>query len=272
MRRPTVVEPVSGTDMVMGAVMASGRLARRTTRLAGQVAEPVVRLAVDPPLVPHRWRPIRRLEQWAEEWRVRRSTLLQQSVEAGSGAVAGAAEKVLPLIDLTQVVNGVLDRLDLDIIAGSVLSDLDLAVVVDQVIDELDIGAVVNQALAEVDLTEVVISRVDLAAVVQEALNRLDLTEIVQERVDLAEIAEQVMDDIDLPEIIQESTGSVASEAVQSARLRSVDADEKIAQIADKVMLRMRRGRNLKADVALEAQQQEIEEREESTAERGGAP
>jgi hypothetical protein len=262
--------------MAMGAVMASGRAARSTARAAGRLAAPFVRVAVDPPLVPYRWRPISRLERWGRDWQDQRGSLVRSSVEAGTAVAADAAEVVLPLVDLTPLVNGVLDRLDLDAIAASALDDLDLTAVVDQVIDELDVGDVLDRALGEVDLTEVVVEQVDLGEVVDKALDDLDLTQIVltrvdltavvnavvgqldltalvQDNVDLAEIAEQVMDDIDLPQIIQESTGSVASEAVQSARLSSVNADDALSRFADRLLLR-RRGRGVQSGAALDGE------------------
>lgn len=249
--------------MAMGAVLAGARLAQRSASRATRVAAPLVRLAVDPPLVPHAWRPVRRLEGWGRDWQQRRRALVHSSVDATSELAASVAEVVLPMVDLTPVVNGVLDRLDLDLIATQTLDGLDLAVIVDQalrevdltsvVIQQVDLGHVVAQALDEMDLTEIVLSRVDLVAVVHAALDGLDLTAIVQQRVDLAGIAEQVVDDIDLPQIIQESTGSVASEAVQSARLTSVEADEALSRLADRVLRRAKR--RLDSGAALEAEQ-----------------
>ena len=260
----------------MGAVMATGRTARRGVRVARRLAGPVVRTAIDPPVVPQRWRPVRLLEKWGRQWQDQRGALVASGVDGVTAAAATAAEVVLPLVDLTPLVQGVLERLDLDAVASRAIDDLDLATVVAQVIDELDVGQVVDHALSEVDLTrvvvddvdlgrvvgaaldqvdltKVVVTKVDLGAVVYAALDRLDLTEIVMERVDLAGIAEQVVDDIDLPDLIQESTGSVASEAVQSARLQGVSADEKISAVADRLLLRFGKGRNVGSGAALEA-------------------
>lgn len=262
----------------MGAVMASGRLARRSFGRARRIVAPVVRVAVDPPLVPHAWRPIRRFEEWGRDWHSQRRSLVRASVDATTQIAANAAEVVLPMVDLTPVVHGVLERLDLDAITSQALADLDLTSVVDQVIGELDVGVVLNdalrevdltavvveqvdlghvvgQALDEIDLTQVVLTRVDLERVVTAVLDKLDLTAIVEQRVDLAGIAEQVIDDIDLPQIIQESTGSVASEAVQSARMTSFDADDSISAFADKLLLR-RRQRTVQSGAQLEGESQ----------------
>lgn len=247
----------------MGAVIASGRVARSTARTAGRVAAPFVRVVVDPPLVPYRWRPIRQLEAWGRQWQDQRGTLVRSSVETGTDVAAEVAEVILPLIDLTPLVNGVLGRLDLNVVVDQVIDELDVGDVLDRalgevdltevVVQQVDLGQVVDEALDDLDLTQVVLTRVDLAAVVYAVLAQLDLTAIVQDNVDLATIAEQVMDDIDLPGIIQESTGSVASEAVQSARMSSVHADDSISRVADRLLLR-RRGRGVKTDAALDAE------------------
>lgn len=268
-----VVEPVSTTDMAMGAVMASGRLARRSWRLAGRVTgtlgAPLVRLAVDPPVVPHAWRPVRRLEGWGRDWQAHRSSLVRAGIDATTEVAANAAHVVLPMVDLTPVVQGVLDRLDLASVVAQVIDELDVGVVLDDALREVDLtevvtqqvdlGAVVGSALGQVDLTEVVLTRVDLHAVVTAALDTLDLTSLVQQRVDLATLAERVMEDIDLPEIIQESTGSVASEAVQSARLAGVDADVRISRFADRMLFRVR-GRGLDSGARLEGDPNRDEE------------
>jgi hypothetical protein len=256
--------------MAMGAVLAGGRLAQRSATRAVRVATPLVRLAVDPPLVPPAWRPVRRLEAWGRDWQARRGALVRTSVDATSELAADAAELVLPMLDLTPVVNGVLDLLDLDSIVMQTLDGLDLAVVVDQalrevdltgvVLEQVDLARVVVAALDDMDLTKVVLARVDLVAVVNAALDGLDLTAIVQQQVDLTGIAEQVVEDIDLPQIIQESTGSVASEAVQSARLSSVDADEAISRLADKMLFRAKR-RGVQSGAALEGETPEEEKR-----------
>jgi hypothetical protein len=58
---------------------------------------------------------------------------------------------------------------------------------------------------------------------------------------DLVGLADQVIEGIDLPEIIRESTGTVASEVVRGVRMQSIDADEAIARVVDRLFLRRRR-------------------------------
>lgn len=63
----------------------------------------------------------------------------------------------------------------------------------------------------------------------------------VLERIDLAAIANQIVDDIDLPEIIRESSGAMASESVVGVRMRGIEADEKVSQLVDRLLLRRAR-------------------------------
>ena len=90
-----------------------------------------------------------------------------------------------------------------------------------------------------------VVSRLDIEAVATDALEQIDLTEIVLQQVDLVRVAEYVVQGIDLPEIIRESTGTVASETVRGLRMQGVDADVAVARIADRLLHRRRRPRQL---------------------------
>jgi hypothetical protein len=276
-----VLPPVSGQDVVLGATLAGSRLALRAGRRVGRALAPVVRLAVDPPLVPRPLRLKPRLDGWGRLWQTERTAIVAAGVGAGTDLTQRTVDAVLPLVDLTPVVESVLARLDLDTVVGSALAsmdldpiaqsaldDLDLAQVVATALQEIDItgivveqvalGQVVTAALDQLDLTEIVVSRVDLERVVVAALDTLDLTAIVQQRVDLATIAEDVVDDIDLPEIIRASTGGIATEGVRSVRMQSVQADEAVSRLADRLLIRIRR-RNVETDVALEAEQQDAE-------------
>lgn len=107
---------------------------------------------------------------------------------------------------------------------------------IDRVIDAL-IPAVVERVLRQIDLTAVVKRHVDLDALVAD----VDMAAVIK-RLDLVGLAEQVLDAIDLPEIIRESTGTMASETVREVRMRTITADEAVARIADRILLRLRRG------------------------------
>ena len=95
-----------------------------------------------------------------------------------------------------------------------------------------------ERASARRDLDRMVTALVPVVA--EEVVARLDLDAIIA-RIDLAGLAEEVIESIDLPEIIRESTGTVASEVVRGVRMQSIDADEAVARVVDRLFLRRRR-------------------------------
>ena len=127
------------------------------------------------------------------------------------------------------------------------------------VIDNVDLRAIVIRALDSLDLTDLVLSRVDLRRIVEDALDQLDLTQVVLDRVDLdavvdavelepvidrlpiTDIAEYVIEQVDLPQIIRQSTGGVAADAMDAARLASYRTDVGVAQFVDRLIFRRRR-------------------------------
>jgi hypothetical protein len=163
--------------------------------------------------------------------------------------VPALTEQLLRRLDLEAVVtahldlDGLVSSVDLDAAAGrldvdAVAARLDVGAVVDRVdLDaaaaRLDIDAVarrldIDLLLDRLDLTGIVLDRVDLDAVVRAVLDR----------VDLAAIAMEVIDVVDLPEIIRESTGSLASDTVRGARMQSIAADEAVARVRNRLLLR----------------------------------
>jgi hypothetical protein len=98
----------------------------------------------------------------------------------------------------------------------------------------------IDNIVSRVDIDNIV-SRVDIDNIVA----KVDIDAII-DRVDVVGIAEQVIEGIDLPELIRESTGSMSSEVVRDVRLQSVEADERVARIIDR-LLRRRRTRDTDA-------------------------
>ncbi len=190
-----------------------GRAARGTLR----VATPVAAVLVDPPLVPQALRPAHHLRGALSQWRRDRPTLEREAGRAWDRGVPVLVSAATEPIDLTRIV-----------------------------VDQVQLAEIVRAALASLDLTEIVVSQVDLGRVVDAALAELDLTEVVVTQVDVLGLAEYVVNGIDLPAIIRGSTGSVASEGVRTLRLQSVDADETVARLVDRV-LAWRRGRQTDA-------------------------
>jgi hypothetical protein len=99
--------------------------------------------------------------------------------------------------------------------------------------ERLDLDAVVGR----IDLDRVV-ARIDVDAVVA----GVDVNVIV-DRLNVVGLAEEVINEIDLPEIIRDSTGSVASQVVRDARMQSIDADEAVSRLVDR-LLRRRQSRS----------------------------
>ncbi len=255
--------PSFAVDLAVGATATGLAAGARAAALVGSALRPVGRIVLDPPLVPERWTPGTRLRRLAVRGRAERMSgervlarLLDVAVPVVSQELVGRLDLtdiVLSQVDLEAVVTSVLDGMDLtEIVLARVnlepiiTAALDEVQLTDVVLDRVDLERIVNAALAELDLTSVVLEQVDLGTVVQGALDQLDLNAIVRERVDLAGIAEEVIDEIDLPEIIRESTGGVATEAVRGVRMTSIDADERLNKIVDRVLLR-RRGRKTDA-------------------------
>jgi hypothetical protein len=94
------------------------------------------------------------------------------------------------------------------------------------------VGAIAAAVLEEVDLDGVV-ARVDVDRIAE----RIDLEAIVA-RLDLAGLTEQVIDEVDLGEIIRESSGTMATETVDSLRVQGMRADQFLGRLVDRVLLR----------------------------------
>jgi hypothetical protein len=105
-----------------------------------------------------------------------------------------------------------------------------LSVVMRHAVDLLPIDAI----LARVDVNALVGS-IDLNAI----LDRVDMNALL-ERLDLPALINGVLQDIDLGDLIQESTSNIATDVRDAVRLESHSADDLLARIVDKVLLRRR--------------------------------
>jgi hypothetical protein len=141
-----------------------------------------------------------------------------------------------------EIVDALLDRVD---VTAVVQERVDLDALVDRVDVEAVVAAVdVNVVARRLDL-DAVAARLDVDAIIR----KVNLEAIV-DRLDLARLAEEVIDDVDLPEIIRESTGAVASESVQTMRMRGVTADDVVGRAVDRLLRRS--GRRPPSDQAAE--------------------
>jgi hypothetical protein len=136
-------------------------------------------------------------------------------------------------VDIDRIVH----RLDIDRIIAEQVD-------IDSIIDAVDVGRVIDK----LDLNAVVAEKVDLDAIIERVnvelvLDKLDFTAIVQERVDLAGLANDVVDDIELPELVRSSTSTIAGDTLDAVRRQGMTADDLVAKVIDRILLRRRRRR-----------------------------
>ncbi len=180
-------------------------------------------------------------------------------------STGGDLERVVAVI-VPVVVREVLDTLDLNVV---ILERVDLdglvaKVDITEIIDRVDIDTVVRQVdidavVQRIDL-DAIMRRVDIDAIAQRIdldaiADRIDLDRIVArididaivagvdlnaivDRLNVVGLAEEVINEIDLPEIIRDSTGSMASQVVRDARMQSIDADEAVSRLVDRLLRR----------------------------------
>jgi hypothetical protein len=94
-----------------------------------------------------------------------------------------------------------------------------------------ELTPLVNQSVPAV--AEAVMDRID----VNKLVGKVDINAILA-NLDLSSIARQVIDEVDLPEIIRESSGAITSESVLGVRMQSIEADERLSRVVDKILLR----------------------------------
>jgi hypothetical protein len=86
-----------------------------------------------------------------------------------------------------------------------------------------------------IDVPALVRDHVDLDAVVAQ----VDVDAVLA-RIDLLGLATYIIEGIDLPVIIRESTGGVTTEVLRGARQHSYEADQTVARVIDRMLLRHR--------------------------------
>ena len=244
--------PPKVVDAVLGVAAIPILAAASVTREIARAVAPIGHVVLHPPLIDKRLHPARVVDMLADRGRRARLNAGDDLNRLVAAVVPAAVEEVLNTLDLNGIVR---ERVDLDGLVASV--DIDAIinrVDIDEVVRRVDVDAIVDR----IDL-DIVAKRLDVDAVADRVdldriVDRLDLDKIVArvdidavvDRVDLVALAEQVIDGIDLPEIIRESSGSMASEVVRDVRIQSIEADERVAHIIDR-LLRRRRARHTDA-------------------------
>jgi hypothetical protein len=256
---PRPLNPLySAIGLAAGAVGVAVSASRRIARLAAPLGSAVLH----PPLVNENLHPGRAVEALADRGREVMTTTRVDLERMIAVLVPVVVREVLDTLDLNVVIyervdlgglvakvdiGEIIDRIDIDALVrqldiDAVLQRIDLDAVIrrvdlDAIIQRVDIDAVAARvdldALADrIDLDRLV-ARIDVDAVVA----RADLDAIV-ERVNVVGLAEEVIDEIDLPEIIRDSTGTMASQVVRDARMQSIDADEGVSRLVDRLLRR----------------------------------
>ena len=200
-------------DMLIGTAVIVGGIGARVVGGVARRARPVVGLLLRPPFLPPARQPQRVLERLADRGRVERQLRTAEGKAVVAMLVPVVLDAVLDEIDLTELVH---DRVDIN----ALVTGVDI----DAIASTIDVEAIVN--------------RVDLDAIAA----RIDVDAVI-DRVDLLGLARYVVNGIDLPEIIRDSTGSMASDAVRGVRMQSMQADETVARLVDR-LLRRRHARN----------------------------
>jgi hypothetical protein len=264
-RLPAAADGVGATapvDVLLGTAWVVTAASGRALGTTARAVRPVVTLLVEPPLVPESVRPATLFATAARAWRREQPAAMGTVTRLSSSIVPDTTELVVRLVDVDALAAAVVQRMDLTTLATDVVEDIDLDRVVGAalqridvqrlveevvagldlaaVVDRIDLAGVVDESLDRIDLTSLVVKRVDLSRVVNDALDQLDLTQLVMDRVDLARVAEYVIDEIDLAGIIRESSGSIATETVRGIRRQSLDADEAVNRVVDRLLLRRR--------------------------------
>jgi hypothetical protein len=96
------------------------------------------------------------------------------------------------------------------------------------------LAAVVEVVLDRFDLTDLVIQRVDVNAIIEQGV---DMDAVIG-RADIVGLARDVVQKLDLPEIIRDSSGTMATETVESLRVRGMEADRSLSRVVDRVLRR----------------------------------
>ncbi len=258
---------LSTTARLAAALTGAAVLAARG---AARIVVPLGHIALHPPLVPERLHPGRALDALTDRGREALTSTGDDLHRLVAAVVPVVVNEVLNSLDLNALIreqvdlDGIVAQVDIDAIVAQVdvaaiVSRVDINAIVaqvdiDAIVAQVDIGAIVDRldidaivkgidldAIAERIDIERIIARVNIDAIVA----GVDMNAIIGQ-IDLAGIAEDVINEIDLPEIIRDSTGTMASQVVREARMQSIDADEAVARLVDRV-LRRRRTRSTNA-------------------------
>jgi hypothetical protein len=233
-------------DATVGMAASIAGLAVSATRGAARAAIPLGHAVLHPPLVPEPLHPARAVDALSERGREALASAGGELQQVVAAIVPAVVREVLDSLDLNAIIR---ERVDIDALVSTVdIGEIVDRVDVDAIVSRVDIDAIadridISRIVARIDLNAIadrldisrIIARVDVDGIVA----TVDLDAIVA-RLNVVGLAEDVINEIDLPEIIRDSTGSMASQVVRDARMQSIDADEAVSRVIDRILRRRR--------------------------------
>jgi hypothetical protein len=238
-------KPLSRLYAAIGLAAVAAGAAASVTRGVARAAAPLGRAVLHPPVLTQRLHPSRVVDALADRGREAMTSTGGDLERMVAVIVPAVVREVLDTLDLNVVIR---ERVDLDVLVATVdIAEIIDRVDIDAVVRRVDVDAIAQRidldAIADrIDLDRIV-ARLDIDAIVA----GVDLNAIV-DRLNVVGLAEEVINEIDLPEIIRDSTGSMASQVVRDARMQSIDADEAVSRLVDR-LLRRRRMRSIAAPI-----------------------
>lgn len=180
------------------------------------------------------------LDRWADRGAAEMHRRERTVTDFATALVPAIVDELLARIDLAAV----LDRLPLAEMVG--------ALDVDALLDQIDLDAILarvdlNALLTRVDIAEI-LRQVDVDEIVRRVdidglMDRVDLDALLG-RIELGPLVGEVLDEVDIGGIVRESTGSITTDAMDSARISAMRLDDFVGRVADRVLLRGGRSRN----------------------------
>ncbi|HET9658168.1 MAG TPA: hypothetical protein VFP72_22640 [Kineosporiaceae bacterium] len=222
---------MNALDLALGSLALATSTVRRAAITCQNALTPLIRAAARAPLLDPRLAPERFLCDLSERGRVERLATAAHAEALARDLLPRLASFALDQLDLTSIV---LNRVNLDAIVATV----DLQAILDRV----DVDAVVSRADLDPIVARLDLNRIADSIDVDRVAERINLDAVV-DRLDILGLAVWIIDSIDLPGIIRESTSSVASEAIRGVRMQSIEADQAVSRVRDRIRPH-RRARN----------------------------
>jgi hypothetical protein len=240
-------------DLVLAAGWRASHVSSDVLDRLVRITTPAVAVVLDPPLVPERFAPRRFMRRMTSSWTLERADAINAFTQLTQAVTPAAVVVVDDLVQPEELMVRAMERMDLDSVVTAAIADLDLDHVVAQVLEATDLDAAVakivertdlesaiSAGMESVDITAVVLEHLDVPRLVDAIMARIDTTKLVLDNVDIVTLAEAVIDGVDLPRIVRESSGSIASETVDTVRLQGMDADRAVARLVDRLLGRGR--------------------------------